>query len=131
MLSAVAPEFVSVIVCGELVDTKFCDANVKVNGEIDAVGPPAVPVPLEVTDCGLPEALSDTETAAVLVPEAVGLKVTLMVQLAPFATVVPQLFVCEKSPGLVPVTLMLEIVRVPLPVLNRVIPLAGLEVPMG
>lgn len=36
-------------------------------------------------------------------PVAVGVNVTLTVQLAPAATLVPQVFVCAKSPGFVPV----------------------------
>ena len=125
----VAPEFVKVTVCTELVDKTFVDAKVNVVGEMEAVGPPDVPVPLRLTVCGLPAALSETEIVAERVPAAVGLKVTLIVQLAPFATEVPQLFVCEKSAAFVPVIVILEIVSVPLPVLNNVTPLTGLEVP--
>jgi hypothetical protein len=51
-------------------------------------------------------------TAPVLVPAAVGLKVTLRVQLAPAATLEPQVLVWEKSP----LALMLVIVRLALPV---------------
>jgi len=131
MPRATVPELVSVMVWAELVDRTFVDPNVKVVGEIEATGPPEVPVPVRVTDCGLPVALSETETAPVRVPAAVGLKVTLMVQLAPFACDVPQLFVCEKSPAFAPVIVILEIVSVPLPVLNRVTPLTGLDLPIA
>jgi hypothetical protein len=41
-------------------------------------------------------------TEAFRVPVAVGLNVTLIVQLAPAATLAPQVFVCEKSPLFVP-----------------------------
>jgi hypothetical protein len=51
-------------------------------------------------------------TAPVLVPVAVGLKVTLRVQLAPAATLEPQVLVWEKSP----LALMLVIVRLAFPV---------------
>src|SRR5215467_1024308 len=44
------------------------------------------PVPVNGAVCGLPLALSVIETEPVRVPVAVGLKVTLMVQLAPEAT---------------------------------------------
>jgi hypothetical protein len=47
---------------------------------------------------GLFTALLVTVTAPVRAPAAVGVKVTLIVQLAPTARVVPQLFVCAKSP---------------------------------
>ena len=55
----------------------------------------AVPVPLpeRLMTCGLPLALSVMVTAPVRVPVAVGVKVTLIVQLFPVATPVPQLFV--------------------------------------
>jgi hypothetical protein len=52
-------------------------------------------------------------TAPVLVPAAVGLKVTLRVQFALIATLEPQVLVWEKSP----LALMLVIVRPALPVL--------------
>ncbi len=39
---------------------------------------------------------------AARVPVAVGLNVTLIVQLAPAARLLPQVLVCEKSPGFVP-----------------------------
>jgi hypothetical protein len=53
-------------------------------------------------------------------PLAAGVKVTLMVQLAPAATLDPQLLVCEKSLESVPVIPMLEMLKAALPVLLRV-----------
>jgi hypothetical protein len=50
-----------------------------------------VPVPVRLTVCGLPAALSATEIEAVRVPEAAGVNVTLMVQLAPATIELPQL----------------------------------------
>src|SRR5205807_476672 len=47
----------------------------------------AVPCPLSVMICGLPPALSVTDSVPVRAPEAVGVKVTLMVQFAPAAKV--------------------------------------------
>ena len=73
-----------------------------------------VPVRLTVWVAGL--ALSVMVTAPVLVPVAVGLKVTLRVQLALAATLEPQVLVWEKSP----LTVMLVMLRVALPVLLRV-----------
>jgi hypothetical protein len=60
-------------------------------GDSVATGP--VPVPVKGADWGLPEALSVMVTAALRAPVAVGLNVTLMVQLAPAATLVPQVLV--------------------------------------
>jgi hypothetical protein len=128
-LSGAPPVFFKVSVCDELVEKTFCEAKVRLVGVNTASGPPLVPVPVSATDCGLPVALSATEIAAVRVPAASGVKVTLIVQFAPLATDVPQLLVCEKSAEFVPVTEMLETVNVLLPVLNRVIPLTGLDVP--
>ena len=62
------------------------------------------------------EALSLIVTVPVLVPAAVGLKVTLMVQLAPAASELPQVVVSAKSP-LIPI---LVIVKLTVPELVRV-----------
>ena len=56
------------------------------------------------------------------------MKTTAIVQL-PFTVNEPQLFVCEKSPGLVPVIVIPEIVSVPGPTLRIVTLLAPLVVP--
>ena len=85
----------------------------------------SVPVPVSDTVCGLPLALSATESEPVRVPVAVGLKVTLIVQLAPAATLVPQVLVSEKSP----VVEMLVMLRVAVPVLVSVTVSAALLVP--
>ena len=53
----------------------------------------AVPVPERLTACGLPLALSVMLSEAVRLPLAAGVKVTLMVQLAPAATELPQVLV--------------------------------------
>ena len=73
---------------------------------------PVIPVPVRATVCGLPDALSDTLTLAVLEPVVVGVNVALIVQLDPEPNVAPQVFVCEKSPALVPVMEILLIVNV-------------------
>jgi hypothetical protein len=77
-------------------------------------------VPERLTDWGLPVALSVRARAAVRVPLAAAVKVTLMVQLAPAATELPQLLVCAKSPGLVPASAMLVMLNAELPVLFNV-----------
>jgi hypothetical protein len=75
-------------------------------------------------------ALSVTMRVAVRVPDAVGVNVTLIVQLELFARLVPQLLVCPKSPALVPPTATLSPVRVdPVP-LVRVKGCGELVVPM-
>ncbi len=82
----------------------------------------AVPVPLRPTVCGLPAALSLMLSVALRVPVAVGVKVTLIEQLAPAATDVPQLLVWAKSVGFVPPIVMLVMLRVEVPVLlNRIV----------
>jgi hypothetical protein len=85
-------------------------AKVKEAGERLTTGP--VPVPVRLTVCVAGLALSVMVKAPVLVPRAVGLKVTLMVQLALAATLEPQVFVWEKSP----LAAMLLMLSVPLPV---------------
>ena len=87
------------------------------------------PVPARLAVWGLPEALSLTESVAVRVPEAVGVKVTSIVQLDPAATLEPQLLLCEKSPLFEPVIAILEIVSAAEPGLESVRVLAELDVP--
>ena len=80
----------------------------------------SVPLPDKETVCGLLDASSVTVILAVRLPAAVGLKVTLTVQFALAATLVPQVFVSEKSPPFAPVTAKPEIVSFTLPVFERV-----------
>ena len=68
-------------------------------------------------------------SAAARLPEAVGVKVTFTVQLAPIAKLLLQLFVCEKSPACAPVTVMLAMVKAMVPVLVKVTACAGLADP--
>jgi hypothetical protein len=91
-----------------------CAGKVKEAGERLTTG--AEPVPVRLTDWVAGLALSVMVTAPVLIPVAVGLKVTLRAQLAPAATLAPQVLVWEKSP----LTVMLVTLRVALPVLLRV-----------
>jgi len=86
------PVFVSVTFIGvSAVPTRILP-NDKLVFDRLTTGPTPVPVRLAV--CGLFVALSVTLSVAVRVPAAVGLKVTLIVQFAPAATLAPQLFVC-------------------------------------
>ncbi len=80
----------------------------------------AVPVPERLTVWGLPLALSAMLSEAVQLPLADGVKVTLIVQLAPAATELPQLLVWAKSLGLVPASAMLVILMAAVPVLLTV-----------
>src|ERR1700761_2905020 len=60
---------------------------------VEKVRPVTVPDPFRGTVCGLLAALSVIVRLADLVPGAVGVKVTLMGQLAPAASELPQVFV--------------------------------------
>src|SRR5437868_4651428 len=73
------------------------------------------------------------ETVALRLPLAVGVKVTLMVQLDPAVSVlglIGQVLVWAKSPGLVPARLMLLMVRSAVPLFLSVTVCAALVVPV-
>jgi hypothetical protein len=75
--------------------------------------------------------LSVTVTEAARLPVAVGVNVTLIVQVAFTAIVVGltgQLFVCAKSPGFAPAIAMLEMLSEPGPLLVSVIDSTALVV---
>jgi hypothetical protein len=84
-------------------------------------------LPSKVTVCGLPAALSVMVTAPVRVPVAVGVNVTLIVQLPPTATKLPQVFVCPKSP----LAAILEMLSDEIPMFVNVTVSAALVVPTG
>lgn len=69
-----------------------------------------------VTVCGDPLALSTIEMFADLAPEAVGVNVAVIVHVADTAKVEVQVVLRAKSPELVPVTVILVILRVAVPV---------------
>ena len=87
MVKAVLPTFVRVTVFGRLVVPSPVEPKLRLVDESLAV----VPNPLSATFCGLPEALSLMLSAAKRVPDAVGLNLTLILQLAPAANEVPQM----------------------------------------
>src|SRR5579871_5168947 len=116
------PVFVMVTFCEADVVAITCEENVSVVGEGELVG--RAPVPLSEAVCGDPAALSDTVSVPVLVPVAVGVNVTLMVQSRPAPSDPPQLFVCAKSPEAV----MDEIVIGAVPVLVKATCCAALVV---
>jgi hypothetical protein len=85
-------------------------------------------VPLSATLCGLPEALSAKESEALRAPVALGVKVTLTVQVLLGVTValVQVSVLLAKSPGLVPVRVTLVMVRLAVPLLVTVTDCAAL-----
>jgi hypothetical protein len=94
MLSAALPVLLKVTACGGLVVPTVWLLKVKLVGDKDTAGDPLdVPEPVRLTNWGLPLALSEIDKEAVRVPVAKGLKVTLIVQLAPAAIEVPQVLV--------------------------------------
>ena len=114
MLRVAFPVFVSVTACALLLVPTGWAGKLKEAGERLTAG--AVPVPVRLTAWVAGLALS----AMVIAPQreavAVGVKVTLRVQLALPARLVPQVLVWEKSPlAVTPV-----ILRVTLPVFLRV-----------
>src|SRR5437016_4994028 len=85
IVKAAAPVFVSVTVIGVLVVASGWLPKPSLVGANPTPG--AVPFPLSVMICGLPPALSASDSVPVRAPKAVGVKVTLMVQFAPAAKV--------------------------------------------
>jgi hypothetical protein len=115
------PEFVSVELCEALALPTVRPANVRLVGLSVTAG--AVPVPVNATACGLPDALFVIETLAERLPAAPGVNVTEMEQLDPAAIVLGatgQVLDCPKSAAFVPVTEMPLIERAALPELVRV-----------
>lgn len=91
MLSNVVPVFLSVTDFAALV--VFTMWLPKDNVVADKLTAAAVPVPDRATVCGLPVALSVTVIVPGWLPVAVGVNITVMEQLAPAATEVPQVLV--------------------------------------
>ena len=84
-MSAAEPEFVTVTTCAALEVLSTWLAKVRLPGAklIDGA---AVPVPVNAIVCGLPAALSVTVTVPVRAPATVGVKITVIAQVAPTAT---------------------------------------------
>jgi hypothetical protein len=119
--SVSVPPLVSVTACARLVVPMIWLPKATGLGAGVACG--NTPVPVRANVCGLPEALSATDTVALLPRSAVGLKVVAITQVPPAVTVptvrqsVPLPGVARaKSPGFAPVMVMPEIVKVPEPV---------------
>ena len=116
--------------CGVIVSWKFAvvpDEIVCVEGATISVK--SSPVPLTAMLCGLPAAPSVSVIVAERAPPAVGLNVTVIVQVELGASDDPQSFVCRKSPGLVPVTAMLVMATAPPPEFVTVTICAALDDP--
>src|ERR1022692_605069 len=116
------PVLVSVTFLAALVVKIVWSGKVKLVGENVTAGD--TPTPESGSVWGLPGALSVTETEPDRVPVVLGVKVTLIVQLAPGFTVPPQVFVWANGP----VTVVVPTVRIPRPVFVSVAFIAGLVV---
>jgi hypothetical protein len=117
------PVLVRVTVWGLLVVPTNSDEKLGGDDRLTA-GP--VPIPMRPMLGGLLPASLVIVIDPVRVPLAVGVKVTLMVQLAPAFTVLPQVFVWAKSPF----TAMLVMVSAAFPIFVSVVLLAGEVVPI-
>ena len=113
MLTAVPKVLVRVMLWPELEVPTTWLLNVRLDGR--RFTPEAFPVPVRLTVCGLVAALSLTVSVPVRVPPAFGVKVTLIEQVDPAASILPQLLLWPKSPLVV----MPEISRGAVPGLLR------------
>jgi hypothetical protein len=89
------------------------------------------PVPDRIAECGLPGALSKTETEAVLRPMVLGVKVTEIVHCDWGASVGPQLFISEYAAGFCPPIRMPVIVIVAVPAFENVRLCGEPDTPVG
>jgi len=124
MVSVVLPVFVRVTVCEALVVPTFWLPKLRLDG-VRVTDPK--PVPESPTVWGLFGALSVMVTTPVRVPGVEGVKVTLIEQPAPAATLVPQLVVSVKSP----LAEILEMLSGALPEWVRVTVCGALDGPTG
>src|SRR6516225_2557195 len=124
-VKVVIPTLVRVTIWAGLVVPTSTGAKYRLVGESLAV----VPTPARLTFCGLPAALSVTLSIATRVPNAVGVKVTRMLQLAYGANELTQLL-CAKSATSAPVIAMPVTVKGVVPTLVSVTNWAGLVAPM-
>jgi hypothetical protein len=137
IFSTAVPVFVSVTLLDELVVPTLRLAKVRLVGERLTVGAVvAAPVPVRTKVCGLPAALSATDTVAAREPVATGVNVKAMLHV-PLAAIVPTVrqsvplagATSAKSPGLVPVIVTPVIVTELEPLLVSVEVRAALAVP--
>ena len=117
MVSVAVPPLVSVTVWyGPVVPTFWLPNNKDALETVRAGAVPAPVIETVWTDCATPPLLSVIASAALLVPAAVGLNCTVMLQLLAAFRVPPQLVLFVKSPAFAPVSAMLLMVSVALPV---------------
>ena len=119
MVNAALPVFFTAKLCGALDVPLIWLPNASALGDKLTAGPLATPVPCKATTWGLPAALEETLTAADSLAVVEGVKVTVIVQLPPAASVLGeagQVLVCAKSALLVPVIVMPLMVNAALPV---------------
>jgi len=90
---------------------------------------PVPPSPFRRMRWGDPAASSRIRIDPNRVPEAVGIKVTANTQLLAAAKMLPQSFVCAKSPASVPLILIWLMLRTVVPKLVSVIGIGTLVVP--
>jgi hypothetical protein len=121
--SGALPILLRETVCGSLGAPINLTLKARLVGPRLTIGAP--PVPIRLTTCRPLPALSVINRASPVGPEAAGLNVTLIAQLAPAASWLPQLLTWVK---LLVVVAMLAITRRPAPlfvrVTARVVPLA-------
>jgi len=106
MASGVVPLFVTVTLWGLLEVPTSWTPNARL--EVESVTVEVLPV--KFTTWGLPGALSVITTDAFRIPDAVGVKDTVIVQVAPTAKEGPQVVVSVKSLAFAPEMAMLEMV---------------------
>jgi hypothetical protein len=121
------PVLLSVIATAVPVEPTSTPLKLMLAGDSVATG--ATPTPLIATLCGLPAALSVIFTADDRLPVLVGVKITLIVQLALAAKDDGQLLVSEKSPMLPLDILMLLVDNDVVPVFVSVTTWAALPTP--
>jgi len=101
------PVFLRVTVCAGLTAPTTVLAKATLDGVRLTLGGGVVPVPDNVTFCGEPVALSEISSEPVSAPAAAGFISTDIVQLAPAATVAPQVVaLLRKDEASVPVIVM-------------------------
>src|SRR5579872_4149720 len=89
-VTELALAFVTVTTCAGLVELNAWLANVRPVGlKVNGAAAPPVPVPESVTSCWRTIVLSATVAAPLMLPFAVGVNVTDIVQLFPAARLVP------------------------------------------
>jgi hypothetical protein len=92
MVADAVPVFVTVAVCAAVVLPTTVLANDRLVGFAESDGPGWVPVPVRLTGLTLPATV--TLSVPLRVPVAIGENVTLIVQVAAAARLLPQLFDC-------------------------------------